>query len=162
MRKIIVGVMGPGDDATDSDKTFAHELGRMIAENDWVLLSGGRNVGVMDAVSKGAKSVDGLTIGVLPGADDDNASEAVDLAIITHMGDARNNINIHSAHAVIVCGMNPGTASEVALGMKIGKQMILVNNSEESVNFFKTLGEELVHVADSPERAIELVKKVLG
>lgn len=161
MRKVIVGVMGPGDDATDFDKEIAYTIGQLIAKENWVLLSGGRNVGVMDAVSKGARDAGGLTIGILPGADTDNASEAVDIAIVTDMGDARNNINIHSANAIIVCGMNPGTASEVALGLKIGKEVILVNNSEESVAFFRSLGGDKVIVVQTAESAIEQIKNQL-
>ena len=67
MRKIIIGVMGRGENATANDLQNAYILGQLIAKQGWVLLTGGRNVGVMDAVSKGAKSADGLTIGILPG-----------------------------------------------------------------------------------------------
>lgn len=49
MRKIVIGVMGPGDNATPSDLQNAYELGKSIAQEGWVLLTGGRNVGVMDA-----------------------------------------------------------------------------------------------------------------
>lgn len=69
MRKIVVGVMGPGDKATTTDINRAYRLGQLIADNGWVLLTGGRNVGVMDAASRGAKMVGGLTIGILPSND---------------------------------------------------------------------------------------------
>jgi len=42
-----------------------------LASKD-VLLTGGRNVGVMDAASLGAKAANGLTIGILP-TDDTSA-----------------------------------------------------------------------------------------
>jgi hypothetical protein len=48
-----------------------------------LLLTGGRNLGVMDAASRGAKSVGGLTVGILPGNDTQGISEAVDIAIVT-------------------------------------------------------------------------------
>ncbi len=63
---IVIGVMGAGEQASDIDIQLALALGRLIAKEDWVLLSGGRNVGVMDAVNKGAKSEGGLTIGIMP------------------------------------------------------------------------------------------------
>ncbi|MBV8883772.1 MAG: cytochrome, partial [Chroococcidiopsidaceae cyanobacterium CP_BM_RX_35] len=85
MRKIIVGVMGPGDNATATDLKNARELGQLIALQGWVLLTGGRNVGVMDAASAGAKAANGLTIGILPDRTN-TISAAVDIAIITDMG----------------------------------------------------------------------------
>ncbi|MEL6500189.1 MAG: cytochrome, partial [Cyanobacteria bacterium J06623_1] len=68
MAKIIIGVMGAGDRATSEDLKSAYLLGQAIAENNWVLLTGGRNVGVMDAASRGAKASDGLIVGILPGS----------------------------------------------------------------------------------------------
>ncbi len=65
MKKIIIGVMGPGEKATVTDVQNAYELGKFIAQKGWVLLTGGRNVGVMDAANKGAKSVNGLTASYL-------------------------------------------------------------------------------------------------
>jgi len=102
--------MGPGDKATTSDINRAYHLGQLIADNGWVLLTGGRNVGVMDAASRGAKMVGGLTIGILPSNDTRAMSDAVDIAIVTDMGNARNSINVLSSDVVIACGMGIGTA----------------------------------------------------
>jgi len=66
VKKIIIGVMGPGNNASEKDKENAFTLGQMIAEKDWILLTGGRHAGVMDASSKGAKDKNGLTIGIIP------------------------------------------------------------------------------------------------
>ena len=63
MRKVIIGVMGPGDRATAVDLENAYQLGKLIAKEGWALLTGGRKAGVMDAASKGAKAAGGLTIG---------------------------------------------------------------------------------------------------
>jgi len=43
MRKIIIGVIGPGENATATDLHNAYELGKLIAQQGWVLLTGGRN-----------------------------------------------------------------------------------------------------------------------
>ncbi|MEH2039178.1 hypothetical protein [Nostoc sp.] len=74
MRKIIIGVMGRGENATANDLQNTYILGQIIAKQGWILLTGGRNVWVMDAVSKGAKSADGLTIGILPGENQNGMS----------------------------------------------------------------------------------------
>ncbi|MEB3178088.1 MAG: hypothetical protein VKL59_03465 [Nostocaceae cyanobacterium] len=46
MRKIIIGVMGLGEKAKETDLQNAYELGKIIAQQGWVLLIAGRNVGV--------------------------------------------------------------------------------------------------------------------
>lgn len=118
MRKIIIGVMGPGN-ASPTESQNAYDLGFLIAQNHWVLLTGGRNSGVMQAASRGAKAANGLTVGILPTADAHGMAETVDLAIFTDMGSARNNINVLSSNVVIACGMGAGTASEVAWQLKL-------------------------------------------
>lgn len=160
MRKIIVGVMGPGDDATPKDLNTAFELGKLIAKQGWVVLCGGRNVGVMDAVAKGAKSAGGLTIGVIPYADT-KISDGVEIAIITDMGDARNNINVLSSNVVAVCGMNPGTASEVALAIKAKKNIILLNAKKKSLDFFQSLTKKRLFTAQTASETIDIIKKLL-
>ncbi|MGF2037091.1 MAG: TIGR00725 family protein [Nostoc sp. CmiVER01] len=161
MRKIIVGVMGPGKNATVNDLQNAYTLGQLIAKQGWILLTGGRNVGVMDAVSKGAKSAEGLTIGILPSDNQDSISSSVDIAIFTDMGNARNNINVLTSDVVIACGMGAGTASEVALALKGNKQVILLTNDEESKIFFKKLSTENVYIVESVEQAIATAKTIL-
>ncbi|MDJ0617761.1 MAG: TIGR00725 family protein [Calothrix sp. MO_192.B10] len=162
MMKIIIGVMGPGDKATATDLDNAFELGKLIAQQGWVLLTGGRNVGVMDAASQGAKSADGLTIGILPGNHPQGISEAVDIAIFTDMGNARNNINVLSSHVVIACGMGAGTASEIALALKSGKPVILLTNDESSKTFFQQLAPENVYLVDRVENAIATIQTILN
>ena len=163
MRKPIIGVMGRGDKAREVDIKTAFELGSLIAQQNWVLLSGGRNWGVMDAVNKGANSSGGLTVGVLPTKDRDLISDAVDVAIITDMGSARNNINVLSSDIVVACGMGgAGTASEIALALKGNKPVILLNNSEESRQFFRKIGGTLIHEAKSARQTIEIVASLLS
>jgi uncharacterized protein (TIGR00725 family) len=162
MRKIIIGVMGRGENATVNDLQNAYILGQLIATQGWILLTGGRNVGVMDAVNKGAKSADGLTIGILPGDNNqDGISSSVDIAIFTDMGNARNNVNILTSDVVIACGMGAGTASEIALALKAKKQVILLTDDEEGKLFFKKLSPENVHIVESAENAIATAKIIL-
>ncbi|NMG18820.1 TIGR00725 family protein [Brasilonema bromeliae] len=162
MRKIIIGVMGPGEKATAVDMQNAYELGKLIATEGWVLLTGGRNVGVMDAASRGAKSVDGLTIGILPCHDSQGVSEAIDIAIFTDMGNARNNINVLSSDVVIACGMGAGTASEISLALKGNKKVILLSVDEESKNFFQKLASKNVYFVNDAENAIATTKEILS
>ncbi|MFW6359703.1 MAG: TIGR00725 family protein, partial [Chroococcales cyanobacterium] len=150
MRKTIIGVMGPGNGAIPKDLENAYELGKQIATQGWVLLTGGRQEGVMNAASQGAKAANGLVVGILPTQDTSGASEAIDIAIVTDMGSGRNNINVLSSDIVIACGMGLGTASEVALALKQGKNVILLNEQPLSHQFFTSLAPKQVFVATSP------------
>lgn len=162
MRKIVIGVMGPGTGATERDQKNAYELGKLIAQEGWVLLTGGRNAGVMNAANMGAKAANGLTIGILPTADGSGVSDAVDIAIITDMGNARNNINVLSSDVVIACGMGAGTASEVALALKANKAVVLLSDHQESQVFFTSLSSSMVFAAETPVAAIAIAKDLIG
>jgi uncharacterized protein (TIGR00725 family) len=162
VQKIIIGIMGPGESATSTDLENAYQLGQLIAKAGWTLLTGGRNVGVMDAATKGAKSANGLTVGILPNNNTHGISEAVDIAIVTDMGNARNNINILSSNVIIACGMGTGTASEIALALKANKQVILLNDSAESKLFFKKIAMANIFVVNNVVEAIAQTGKILA
>lgn len=151
--------MGPGEQATATDLQNAYELGKLIAQQGWVLLTGGRNVGVMDAANQGAKSANGLTVGILPGNNTNDVSESVDLAIVTNLGNARNNINVLSADVVIACGMSAGTAAEIALALKANKKVILLNNDQEGKLFFQRLSPENIYFVHTSVEAIKITNK---
>lgn len=161
MKKTIIGIMGPGSGASSADLENADRLGRLIAQESWVLLTGGRKVGVMDAASRGAKSANGLTIGILPDNNIDAVSEAVDIPIFTDMGNARNNINVLSSDVVIACGVGAGTLSEIGLAIKNNKNVILLNDNLASQAFLKSLSPEKIYIVKSPEEAIATTKNLL-
>lgn len=153
--------MGPGEGATPQDLKTAYELGQRIAQEGWVLLTGGRNSGVMEAASQGAKAANGLTIGILPTGTTRSISEAVDIAILTDMGNARNTINVLSSDVVIACGMGVGTASEISLALKAQKNVILLNADDLSQRFFMQLANGKVSVALNVSYAIARANQLL-
>lgn len=150
--------MGPGEGATPEDNETAYELGAAIAREGWVVLTGGREFGVMEASMKGASDNNGLTIGVLPGDSLQGASHYAQIKILTGMGSARNNINILSSHIVVVLGMAPGTASEVALAIKANKKVILLGHDELTVLFFKKIGSWRVLSVQSIPEVIDIIR----
>jgi uncharacterized protein (TIGR00725 family) len=162
MGRIVVGVMGPGRGAGRAVERAAYELGGLVAREGWVLLTGGRAAGVMEAASRGARDAGGLVVGVLPGEDDSGASEAVDVAVVTGLGQARNNVNVLSSRAVVACGMGAGTAAEVALALKARRPVLLLRAGPEAEAFFKSLGGDLVSVARSPPAAVKTIKQIIG
>jgi uncharacterized protein (TIGR00725 family) len=158
MSKIVVGVMGPGENATPEENDLAYDLGKAIAEEGWITLTGGRSFGVMDAALKGASEVGGLTIGILPDQDDKSSSENAQIKIVTSMGSGRNYISVLSSHVIVIVGMTAGTASEVALALKSRKKVILLNQDEITIRFFKNLGSYNVLVCKTLDETMHLIR----
>jgi uncharacterized protein (TIGR00725 family) len=143
----------------------ARRLGRLSAQAGWVVLTGGRPAGVMEAACSGAKSVPGsLTIGILPTGPDGPVSAHVDVAVFTGVGQARNVINVLSSDVVVACGVDgPGTASEVALALKLARPTILLAAAPAAAAFFRTIaGRGMLHEVQTPESAIDLIEQRLG
>lgn len=161
MSRIVIGVLGPGDGAREQDTAAAYELGALVAREGWVLVTGGRASGVMGAASRGAREAGGLTVGILPGADASDASPFVDVAVVTGLGQARNNVNVLTARVLVACGIGAGTASEIALALKARKPVVLLNSGPEAGHFFKSIGGRLATVAAGPREAVEVIKRCL-
>lgn len=150
--------MGPGENARPEENEMAFELGKAIAGEGWVVLTGGRGFGIMEAAMKGAHEVNGLTIGILPGDDPLNSSDSADIRIITGMGSGRNIINVLSSSILVVIGMAAGTASEVALAIKANKKIILLHQDEITIRFFKNLGTYKIIVANTIDETMRIIR----
>ena len=161
-QKTIIGVMGPGENASPDENEMAYELGKEIARQGWITLTGGRSFGIMDAALKGASEAGGLTIGVVPGDNDKNSSDHAHIKIVTSMGSGRNYISVLTSHVIVVLGMASGTASEVALALKSRKKVILLNQDEITIRFFKNLGTYNVIVTKTVSETIQSIKQYVG
>jgi uncharacterized protein (TIGR00725 family) len=96
-------------------------------------------------------------LGVLP-TTRDKISKYVDVAIVTEMGSARNNICVFSSQVIVACGLGgSGTVSEVALALKAGKEVVLLGATPVEETFFKNLGGRLVSSVQTPEDAINVI-----
>jgi len=159
-RKFVIAIIGSGSDVEPAVSN-ASELGRLVAEKGWVLITGGRNKGVMKAANCGAKQAKNcLNIGIINNRDVE-ISPDVDVAIVTDTGEAKNNIIVLSADVVIACGIDEaGTASEVALALKNGKHVILLEANDSARKFFTGIGENSIHTATSPEEAIHIASEL--
>ncbi len=161
-RRKQIAVVGSGDDRMEPAVSHARTLGELIAREGWTVLSGGRDAGVMRAVNEGAKGVAGsLTVGILPGPEA-AVAPCVDVVLVTGMGNARNNVIVLSADAVVACGIDgAGTASEVALALKNAKPVILLAADETSRAFYRRISNGKVITAPTPPEAVELIRSVL-
>ena len=118
-----IAVCGTGEGAGDAELAAAEEAGAAIAVAGAVLVCGGLG-GVMEAACRGARSKGGLTVGLLPGTDRDEANGWVQLALPTGLGEARNALVVRAADALIAIGGGWGTLSEIALARKAGKPVV--------------------------------------
>lgn len=147
MRGPLIGVIGAGS-CEASLEELAVEIGREIARQDAILVCGGLS-GVMTAAARGAKEVGGFTVGILPGSSTQDANVYIDFPIATNMGQARNAIIVQTADVLIAVGGGYGTLSEIAMALKIGKEVVAVQNQ------FSIPG---LHIVQTP---VEAVKKAL-
>ena len=156
----IIGVAGGMDHVSSQDLENAETLGGFIAQKGWFLLTGGRNLGIMDRASKGAKFHGGTTIGILPDEKEFATSSYIDIPIYTGMGEARNVINVLSSDVVVACPGASGTISEVALALKSSKPVILMGLDDKGL--FKALDSSCyLHFSDTPEETIIIIEKLL-
>ncbi len=154
-----IAVIGAG--ACDQRcRDLALETGREIGRRA-VLLCGGRG-GVMEAAAEGARSVGGLTVGILPGAGETDSppNPHIQLPIYTGLGQARNQVIVLSAHAVVaVCG-GWGTLNEISIAAKYGIPVVCL----ESWRLEPPPGVEpaLVTEAETPAEAVRRAVAAAG
>ena len=117
-----------GDSQADKEKyEFCMQLGRLLAEMNITVITGGRS-GVMEAVSKGAWESGGLTVGILPSDNKQTANPYCRIIIPTGLGHARNNITALAADVVIVIGGQAGTLTEMGFAWIYEKPILAVVN----------------------------------
>ncbi|MDD3818824.1 MAG: TIGR00725 family protein [Actinomycetota bacterium] len=119
---IKISVIG-GSDIDNEIYNLAYDVGREIAKSGAVLICGGL-AGTMEAACKGAKKEGGLTIGILPTINENDANRYVDIKIPAGIGYARNMIVVLSSHAVIAVDGSSGTLSEIAYALTFKKPVI--------------------------------------
>jgi uncharacterized protein (TIGR00725 family) len=118
-----VGVVGPGDAATDLDLADAEYLGGRIAEAGWQLVCGGLG-GVMAAASRGARAAGGVAVGLLPGLDRAAGNEHLTVALPTGLGELRNGLVVRASDALVAVGGSWGTLSEIAFALRTGRPVV--------------------------------------
>lgn len=150
MQKRVVGVIG-GRRCTNEVEQLTQKLGKNLAKVVDILVTGGLS-GTMKAVCQGFKAGGGLTIGILPSYDKNDANQYVDIAIPTGLGLARNVLVVKAADVVVALPGEAGTLSEVAYCLQFGIPVI-------SLNSWDIAGVIKVKTA---EEAVKKVKEILG
>lgn len=155
--KKIIGVIGASSCSKEEEK-IAQEVGEEIAKTGGILICGGLG-GVMEAACRGAKKYQGLTIGILPGTNKNEANNYVDVPILTGLSEARNIIIIRTSEVVIAVGGEYGTLSEIAFALKLKVPVIGIN----TYRLFKEDKEQnkiirAKEAKDAVQKALQLIK----
>lgn len=113
-----------GDSAEYEERNAAaFEIGKFIAQNNWVLISGGRG-GVMQAACKGAHEEGGLSISLIPDDDLSMSNPYSSVVIPTGIGFARNYSNALSGDVIVIVGGGTGTLCELTYAWQANKPII--------------------------------------
>jgi hypothetical protein len=136
----------------------AEKVGRGIAQQGGILVCGGRG-GVMEAACRGAKSVNGLTVGLLPESKQE-ANAFVDVPVPTGLGMRRNFLVVSAADVVIAIGGRWGTLSEICFAVIFEIPVVLVVGTggcvdELAAGFLMKENRSFLHVASSAEEAVK-------
>ena len=116
-----VSVIGSGAEHEQS----AELVGRLLAEGGATVVTGGLGE-VMAAAARGAKSVGGTTIGILPTETREPANEWIDHVVVTGVGHGRNLAVVASGDAVIAVGGRYGTLAEIGFALTLGRPVVVL------------------------------------
>jgi uncharacterized protein (TIGR00725 family) len=148
MAGVQVAVIGSGAE----HEARAEEVGRLLAQRGCTVVTGGLGE-VMAAAARGAKSVGGTTIGVLPGVARGDANRWIDHTVVTGVGHARNLAVVASGDAVIAVGGKWGTLAEIGYAHVLGRPVVILEPG------WKLEGARR---AGSPEEAVELALEAIA
>jgi uncharacterized protein (TIGR00725 family) len=161
-----IAVCAPGT-ASDEELVLAGDVGRLVAERGCTLICGGLG-GAMAAACREAKAAGGVTIGIIPGYDDRAANPWVDHVICTGLGQARNVLVVASGQVAIAVGGGWGTLSEIALALRLGRPVVLLNGwgpllaTDEGRARVEELGNGLTFAEAAEEAVTAAIAAVRG
>jgi uncharacterized protein (TIGR00725 family) len=149
-QKILIAVIG-GHKCNRKTAKVAEELGQEIAKLDAILICGGLG-GVMQAAAKGAKENGGITVGILPTDDKNDANHFIDIPIATGLGYTRNILVTTAADIIIALPGRYGTLSEIGFAL----------NAKKPVLGIGTWNIDGIIKVDKPREAIKIIKEIIA
>jgi uncharacterized protein (TIGR00725 family) len=161
--KGIVSVIGASEiDAKTEELTV--EVGRLLAKNKYIVSCGGLT-GVMEAVCKGAKQENGLTIGIIPHKNKSVANKYVDIAIPVPFSQARNIVVVLAGEVCVAIGGKAGTLTEMALAWIYEKPIVALANVEGwsaklANQKLDDRRKDIIYEAKNPQEIIEKVNEL--
>jgi uncharacterized protein (TIGR00725 family) len=145
-----VAVVGASS-ATETEAALAEEVGAGLAAAGAVVVTGGLG-GVMEAACRGARSVRGTALGLLPGNDRSAANGWVSVAVATGLQELRNGLIVRTSDAVVGIGGGAGTLTELGFALKLGRPVVGLGTWEL----------QGVTQADTADEAVSLILAALA
>lgn len=154
--RLTVGVMGSAsDEQTEAQRDAARRLGRAIAGQGFILITGACP-GLPYAAARGAREAGGQSIGISPALSLHehlyryrSPADAFDVLVYTGSGlMGREVTNIHSSDMVVLVGGRSGTLGEFAIAYDEGKLIGVLEGTGG--------------IADATGRILETIEKDTG
>jgi uncharacterized protein (TIGR00725 family) len=127
MRRKVMSVIGLGSPLAAEVEPAVRELGRLAVEAGFRIVCGGLG-GAMEAIARGAREAgayrEGDVVGILPGYEASAANDAVDIAVPTGLGIARNVLVVATGDVVVIVGGGAGTLGEIGIAWQLGKPLV--------------------------------------
>jgi uncharacterized protein (TIGR00725 family) len=170
-RRRSVAVIGDATVPAGSPKyELAREVGRLLREADFQLLTGGLD-GVMAAASQGARESaawsPGTVVALLPGFDPLRANPYADVVIPTGLDHLRNSV-VAQADAVVAIGGGAGTLTELGFAWLYRRLIValrvegwsgaLADRRIDDRTRYPDIPEDRVFGANTPTEAVSLVR----
>ena len=127
------------------------EIGKLLAHENYLVFCGGGE-GVMEAICKGVKIGNGISVGLLKGDNLEERNEYLTIPILTNMGVTRNALLALNCDVAIAISGKYGTLSEIAYSLQLKIPIIGYN----------TWDIQGVHSVNSINDLMTAVKKYLG
>jgi uncharacterized protein (TIGR00725 family) len=117
---VVVGCNARSARFTPQVRERAFRIGALAAEVGFTVLTGGLG-GVMASACEGARSIDGETIGILPGSAKKDANAFVQAVLPSGIGYARNYLTVLAADVVVALNGGRGTLEEICFALDFGR-----------------------------------------
>lgn len=175
MKNYKIAVFGSANlELNPKTKKLAFDTGREITKNGYTLITGAAS-GISEEAARGAKSENGIVIGVSPSANDNEikkynvSTKNIDYLIHTGMGyKGRNVITVRTCDAMIILNGQLGTLNEATIGEGENKPIIAVEGSGGCADIlnkiFKAIkpDSKLLQTAKTPKEAVEKAIKLIN
>lgn len=167
-RYLQIGVMGSAADLKYSKdiERLAFEVGALIAEKGAITVYGAEKDydSLSTAAARGAKSKNGLTVGVTYGKGKDiwDKEGNTDVLICSGLerGGGREFVLVNSCDALIIISGGSGTLTEAAIAYQLNIPIVAIKNTggwsdKLAGTFIDERKRLIVAEADSPKEAVE-------
>jgi len=170
--KLQIGVMGSAADLNYKEKIekLAEQIGELVAQSGNILIYGAEKDydSLSTAAARGAKKLNGLTVGVTYGKGKEiYDKENTDIIIASGLerGGGREFVLVNSCDAIIALSGGSGTLTEIAIAYQLNIPMIVLKNTggwsdRLADTFLDQRMRRKIISTNTPKQAVKLAVKL--